>query len=162
MKKKSFAPSYEESSTSTQYRARLELERVLNSFFHHNKIQRKTVKGDLLEKYSNKYEIRPTLQALAQDVAAVLEQKIKSLALQERNTIISLLGLDSEGLDEKVLNVLPFMKERAQQLLAKKDKPRQQRCDAVDLEIISDFMHEISRCECFYMTQREHTSVLSQ
>jgi hypothetical protein len=133
-----------ESSTSKQ-RKREELERTLNSFFEAQRIQLKTVKGDMLKSYMKKHELISTSEAAVRDVAAILQDKIKSLILKDRNATISNLAFSPSGLDEELLSVLPFLKERAEKLRKMKNRSRKQRADAVDLDIIDDFMHEHCR-----------------
>jgi hypothetical protein len=76
----------------------------------------------------------------------ILQKKIKSLHLKDRDSVISCLSLVSnskDAIDNVMVTAYPFLAERGQQLL---EKPaRKERFDAIDLNIISNFMHNLCR-----------------
>jgi hypothetical protein len=131
-----------------QRRIRNKLDETLQSFFAEHQIQLKTKKADILDKFMKKHELMSAYLEATEEVAALLEKKIQGLSLQERNSTIRNLAFDSEspsGLDVKILKALPFMNTRAGILLNQQDNPRQTRIDAIDMQVISDFMHDNCR-----------------
>ena len=83
----------------------------------------------------------------------LLKNKIKSLHLKDRDLVISCLSLvyhSKDAMDTVMVTAYPFLAERGQQLL---EKPaRKERFDAIDLNIISNFMHNICRWQRYPRT----------
>lgn len=79
---------------------------------------------------------------------AIIKQRMSSLSLPERNLFIKFLTHSSDGtLNIPVLNLLPSCKNRSEQLLHQ--KARKVRNDKIDLQFISEFMHDYCRVNTF-------------
>lgn len=72
-----------------------------------------------------------------------ISAQLQSLELAERNILIPLLTHLEGCVNESMLNIFPSLEKRSQQLLL--DIERKQREDKIDLEPISDFMHDYCR-----------------
>ena len=85
----------------------------------------------------------------------IFNEQLKSLSLVERNQLYRLLthekpqGDDDGGywsLNEDMLGLFPFLRKRSSVLLNNMRDGRKTREDKIDLQFISDFMHNYCRC----------------
>jgi hypothetical protein len=93
------------------------------------------------------------------ECANLLESKIQSLELECRNQIICSLSSETKSnyLDRSMITAFPFLTKRASQLLLRRDLQidRKQRCDRIDRDVISSFMHE--RCRYLFTELNANT-----
>jgi len=135
-------------SKATKYRKEKSFFDDLNSLFTKHDIKLNTDKSRLLKKYLSNFEYLDDNYCHNCDLDKdILQKKIKSLHLRDRNHIISCLSLTTTNSVDKIDSVLvaayPFLAERGQQLLEK--SVRKERFDAIDLNVISSFMHNLCR-----------------
>ena len=158
--------SFSDYSVRQKARIYADLEEVLCSFFDERGILLKSDKLALISKYIKTNELKQHCEDVRLEEA--LQTKIKSLDLKERDLIIKLLTFERDeseqvvGLEQFFLRSLPFLQKRAEELYEKKDITRRKRSDAVDLSVISDFMHDHCRyafaCACCVMIQFSQTA----
>jgi hypothetical protein len=72
-----------------------------------------------------------------------IKNQYDKLAQSEKRTLISLLTHRDGMLNQSVLDALPFLRQRSEELL--QNPVRKVRSDKIDLDFISEFMHEHCR-----------------
>jgi hypothetical protein len=121
----------------------------LNDLLDQKGIKLKIDKYKVLNKFIVENELSDKDSQEVRAASDVLKSQMAKLSLRDRTATTINLSFDrtsSTGLNETVLDYFPHLRARAELLYAKKDEPRQQRADAIDLTIISEFMHDQSRC----------------
>lgn len=79
----------------------------------------------------------------------VITRVLSGLSLADRNQLIRLLTHSSNHLNAEVLEIYPSLRARSETLLAA--GRRKERCDKVDLQFISDFMHDYCRYDPMFV-----------
>ena len=100
---------------------------------------------DFLDYVSKDIRRKKRLGAM-DDIDVIVNKQLKTLPLKERNQLISLLTHQQEDkghLNEQVLYQIPSLRKRSEILLA--HTKRKIREDKIDLQFVSDFMHNYCR-----------------
>lgn len=141
--KQGVAKLFSEQTTKYQQRLRFEAMRVLED---HLKDIKMTNIADIAEllKYISKKLVGESDETV--DFKEAFKLQVQSLlTLTERNDLLALLTHKDGGLNHGVLAYLPDFVKRSTSLLENKSKKRKRRSDAIDLQFISDYMHDYCR-----------------
>lgn len=72
-----------------------------------------------------------------------VENQFDQLSVKDKRSLVSILTHKDGQLNEDVLQSLPFLRKRSARLLANPE--RKERSDKIDLQFVSDFMHDYCR-----------------
>lgn len=143
-----------------QYIIKTAIKDVVKMLFHKYKIEDDSDCKDVLRYLENQLCGPRAQEVLTANNDALISRVLDPLTLPQRNELIRLLTHSGDELNAEVLAVYPTLRARSETLLATNRK-RKTRSDKIDLQFISDFMHEHCRydpmlicmllyCEIYY------------
>jgi hypothetical protein len=130
--------SFEKKSTSRQYAIKQEIKNKLNELFIQHRMDNV---GDCVE-FLSYFEKSLNGAVRTSHNSAILDQ-LSTLNLSQRTHLIRLLSHTNGAPNEAILDIFPAMRERSTHLASFVD--RKVREDKIDLQFVSDFMHDYCR-----------------
>ena len=89
---------------------------------------------------------------------SVIEDQLSALDVPNRQVLVRLLTHREDAINEDILDIFPAL--RAKSLLYMEIKERKSREDMIDLQFVSDFMHDYCRYLCFLLLTLSITIIL--